>query len=247
MTIDWWTLGIQTVNVGVLIWLLARFFWRPVAAMIEQRRAETQKSLDEAAAQRKEADAALAEIERTRAGFAREREAMLAAAQAAAEAETAARREEAAKQAAAIEASARAAIASERDAAEKAWAERAGRLAVDIAGRLAGRLDGAAVRAAFLDWLVEAIRALPEDKRRAATADGGALEATSATPLDADEQARARQRIAEALGADSPVAFVTDPSLIAGLELRGPHLVVSNSWRADLARILADIGHDGER
>ena len=40
MTIDWWTLGIQTVNVVILIWLLGRFFWRPVAAMIEQRRAD---------------------------------------------------------------------------------------------------------------------------------------------------------------------------------------------------------------
>jgi len=29
MTIDWWTLGIQTVNVVILIWLLERFFWRP--------------------------------------------------------------------------------------------------------------------------------------------------------------------------------------------------------------------------
>jgi F-type H+-transporting ATPase subunit b len=37
MTIDWWTLGIQAVNVIILVWLLARFFWRPVAAMIEQR------------------------------------------------------------------------------------------------------------------------------------------------------------------------------------------------------------------
>ena len=42
MTIDWWTLGIQTVNVIILIWLLGRFFWRPVAAMIEQRRAAAQ-------------------------------------------------------------------------------------------------------------------------------------------------------------------------------------------------------------
>ena len=30
MHIDWWTLALQTVNVLVLIWLLARFFFRPV-------------------------------------------------------------------------------------------------------------------------------------------------------------------------------------------------------------------------
>ena len=42
MTIDWWTLGLQTINVLILIWLLAHFFWRPVAGMIEQRRAAAQ-------------------------------------------------------------------------------------------------------------------------------------------------------------------------------------------------------------
>ena len=34
MTIDWWTLGLQTVNVIALVWLLGRFFWRPLAGMI---------------------------------------------------------------------------------------------------------------------------------------------------------------------------------------------------------------------
>ncbi len=39
MSIDWWTLGFQTVNVAILIWLLGHFFWKPVAAMIEAERA----------------------------------------------------------------------------------------------------------------------------------------------------------------------------------------------------------------
>jgi F-type H+-transporting ATPase subunit b len=248
MTIDWWTLGLQTVNVAVLIWLLGRFFWRPIATMIAERRDTTRQALADVDAQRAQAEAALTEVERTRAGFAREREAILAAAQEAAERETAARREEAAKQAAAIEAAGRAAIESERQAAERAWAERAAHLAVEIAERLAARLDGEAVRAAFLDWLIAAIRALPEEKRRLAVTDGGgAIEAISATPFDASEQERARARIAEALGADPRIAFAADPKLIAGLELKGPHLVVSNSWRADLDHILADIAHDEGR
>jgi F-type H+-transporting ATPase subunit b len=247
MTIDWWTLGLQTVNVGVLIWLLGRFFWRPIAAMIDERRAASRQTLAEAEAKRAEADAALAGIERTRAGFARERDAILAAAREAAEREAAARREEAVREAAVIEAAGRAAVERERQAAEKAWAERAAHLAVEIAERLAARLDGAAVRAAFLDWLIVAIRALPGEERRAASADGVALEATSATPIDPVEQERARKLIGEAFGAEPRIAFKTDPSLIAGLELKGPHLVVSNSWRADLAQILAEIAHDDER
>ena len=80
MTIDWWTIGIQTVNVVILMWLLGKFFWRPVAGMIDQRRIAAQKTLAEADAKRGAAIAALADIEKTRAGFAREREAILGAA-----------------------------------------------------------------------------------------------------------------------------------------------------------------------
>jgi F-type H+-transporting ATPase subunit b len=35
-----------------------------------------------------------------------------------------------------------------------------------------------------------------------------------------------------------------DPTLIAGLELRAPHAVVSNSLHADLDRILLELTHD---
>ncbi len=118
--------------------------------------------------------------------------------------------------------------------AEKAWAERASRLSVDIAERLAARLDGPAVRAAFLSWLLKEIRALPEPVRQAVTADGSALEAVSAIALAPADQERYRERIGEAFGAQPQIVFKTDPALIAGLELHGPHLAVSNSWRADL-------------
>ncbi|MGA2793651.1 MAG: ATPase [Roseiarcus sp.] len=247
MTIDWWTLGVQTVNVLILVWLLGRFFWRPVAAMIEQRRAAAQRILAEAEAKRSQAGAALAEIERTRAGFAQEREAIIAAAREAAEQERAARLAEAANEAASLQQGASAAIDSEKQSADKAWAERASRLAVDVAGRLVARLDGPSVRAAFLEGLIENIRSLPDPARQAMAADGLALEAISATPLDPADQQRCRALIGEALGANPQIAFKSDPALIAGLELRGPHLLVSNSWRADLAQILADLTHDDAR
>ncbi len=126
MTIDWWTLGIQAVNVIILVWLLARFFWRPVAAMIAQRRATAQQILTEAETKRSQAADALAEIERTRAGFEGEREAIIAAAHEAAEKARTTMLAAAAKEAATLETAARTAIEKERDAAEAAW-KRAGR------------------------------------------------------------------------------------------------------------------------
>ncbi|MGA2491551.1 MAG: F0F1 ATP synthase subunit delta [Roseiarcus sp.] len=244
MTIDWWTLGFQAVNVAILIWILARFFWRPLSAMIEQRREAANRMLAEAEAKRGEAEAAVAEAVKARAGFAAEREAILAAAGATAEQESATRRAEADRQAGEIEAAARAAMAAERQAAERAFAERAARLSLEIAGRLAGRLDAAAVRAAFLDGFVAAIRALPDEKRGDA-ASGGNLEVVSAAPLPPDEQAAAQRRIAEAFGGGVEVGFAVDPALVAGLELRGAHLIVANNWRADLDRLKTEIDDVG--
>jgi len=244
VTIDWWTLGFQAVNVLVLVWLLSRFFWRPVAAMIEQRRAAARQMLAEAETKRSQANDALVEIERTRAGFDKEREAIIAAAHRTAQQAREELLASAAKEAAALSAAARAAIERERSAAEKAWAERASRLAIEIAGRLAARLGGAATSAAFLDWLLQEIRLLPDSARSAAAEEGVVLEAISATSIDPADQERYRKLIGEAFKARPHIDFKVDPALIAGLELRGPHLIVNNSWRADLTTILADLARD---
>lgn len=237
MTIDWWTLGIQAVNVSVLVWLLGHFFWRPVAAMIEQRRAAAELALADAAARQTEASAALADNERTRAGFAVERETLLRDARAAAEEERVHLTAMAADEALAI--AARAGSDMERDAlaVDAAWRQKAISLAVDIARRLCAPLSGAALQESFIKRLSEQLASLPEAQRRALSAVGGGLEAISATALNAAEQADCRRRIVDALGFDSSIVFSTQPELLAGVELRSPHLVVGNSWRADLRRI----------
>ena len=241
MTIDWWTLGIQTVNVMILMWLLQRFFWRPVSGMIEQRRAAIDHALAEARSAQSKAEAALAGIAQTRAGFAKERDAILAAARQAAEQAKAQALVEAEKTATAQQEAARAMRAQENADAQSAWCDRAGKMALEIAGRLAARLQGPAVDAAFLEWLLASLRALPAPARQEAAS--AALQAVSASPMPAADQDRVRGLIAEALGGHPEIAFSTDPALIAGLELRGPHFSVANSWRADLNQVLAGLLH----
>jgi len=50
MHIDWWTLGLQTVNAVILIWFLARFLFRPVADAIAGRQEAAGRLLAEAKA-----------------------------------------------------------------------------------------------------------------------------------------------------------------------------------------------------
>lgn len=244
MTINWWTLGFQTVNVVILVWLLGRFFWRPVAAMIEERHAKAQAILADAEAKRTAATAAKADIDKTREGFAKERDAILAGAHETAEKARTARLAEAVKEANALEGAAKAAVEKAAIADRQAWAARSATLAMTIAKRLLARLDSAAVQATFLDWLRKAIGDLPAATRAAMTQPDVALEVSSATTLNTADQERCRQVIDEAFGAQPQIAFKTDPTLIAGLELTGPNVIVSNSWRADLNRILADVSHD---
>lgn len=244
MTIEWWTVALQAVNVIILIWLLARFFWRPVAAMIEQRRLAAQQILAEAETKQKQVNESLSEIEKVRSGFESERVAIVAAAHTAAEQEHKMLLDSAAKEVEELKTSARIGIEKERRATEQLLLERANRLAIEIARRLVSRLDGPAVTAAFLDVLLQEIRRLPEPVRTAMAGDGVVLEAVSATALEPADQERQRQLIADAFGVRPKMTFKEDPALIAGLELHGPHLIIKNSWRADLAKILADLPDD---
>ena len=82
MRIDWWTLALQTVNALVLIWILARFFFRPVANIIAKRQEEANKLLADAAATRQQAADTRAAADQVRAQVNAERDRLIAEAQA---------------------------------------------------------------------------------------------------------------------------------------------------------------------
>ena len=239
MKIDWWTLGFQTVNVLVLMLLLRYFFWAPISGMIAKRQAAAAEILTSSARQQAEAAEAQAEIAKTKAGFAAERDAILATAHDEADRTRTAMLDQAKAHAAALETAAEASIKAGRDAAQHRWEVQSRAFGIDVARRLAGRLEGAAVHAVFLDWLVAAIAALPEAARLAAAGQTEPVDAISATELTSEEQGLATTLIGKAFGEHVNLAFHVDPALIAGLELHGPHLVVSNSWQADLATVQA--------
>jgi len=237
MTFDWWTFGLQAVNVAVLVWLLRRFFWQPVAGIIAQRRAATQTLLGEAADKQAQAAAALAEVAKARQGIAAERDTILTAALAEAEATKAALLQEGKDRVQALRETAKQAIAAETAQAQTDNQRAAATLALGIAQRLAARLTGPAVQAAFLDWLTEAIHALPDRERQAL--QSAELVLVSASKVDAKGQAKLAKALAAALGATLSLSFRTDPALIEGYELRSPHFTLRNSWQADLEQIAA--------
>lgn len=244
MKIDWWTVGLQAINVLILVGLLYRFFWHPVAAVIEKRRKQAHAMLDEAKTKRDEAQAAMLEIDKTRAGFAKERDGILAAARADAEKAKATAAVSAKADAEALRSKVQVEIAKNAASSKKARANEAVALALEIASRLAARLDGPAVETVFLAWLVEGIKNMSPEARHAVGGKDVALSLMSATPLKSPQRAKISKAIAMAFGAKPKITFVVDPTLIAGFEIHSPHFILSNSWKADLATIGKDLRNE---
>src|SRR5271165_2434575 len=165
MHIDWWTLGLQTVNALVLIWLLGHFLFRPVADAIAARQQAAGRLLADAkaakAAAESEQDKAAAEAVR----LADHRSEAFKAVEAEAAAAKSALLMKAQADADQIRAAGKAEIEAGRRAEELAADDRAARLAVDIANKLFDRLPREARIAPFIDGIATGLAKLPEQTR----------------------------------------------------------------------------------
>lgn len=244
MTIDFWGLGLQAVNVLILMWLLSRVFWRPLAAAIANRQAQTRAMIEKAKDAQSKADTVLADVSQTRAGLEAERQSVLNAAKEAAEAASQATLEAAQAKAREIQATAKAAIAHDRTLAGQENEAEACDLAVEIAAKLLARLNGPAVQAQFRAQLLDALSQMSQVDRAALESAADPIEIVSAVDLGADQQP-IRAQVSQAIGGTPELRFATDPKLIAGLELRSPHFVLHNSWQADLDAVRKALRHEG--
>ncbi|MFT3721409.1 F0F1 ATP synthase subunit delta [Pseudorhodoferax sp.] len=238
MRIDWWTLGLQTVNLLVLLWLLGRFLFRPLARIVAERQQAANRLLDDAQAERQKAQAAAtAERDAAAAG----RGALIEQARQDAEAQRAALLEAANEEARQLRAQAEAAIEHLRAEEDQRIGRRASLLATDIAARLMQRLPGPVPVAGFLPGLEQALAALPEAARAALGTPGQPVVLRLAGAPGAGEQAQCADALARALGRRIDFTLQTDPALIAGLRLEAPTAVVDNNLRADVDRIAREL------
>ncbi len=237
MNIDPWTLALQALNALILVWLLGRFLFRPVVAAISARGASIEASFAEVeaarAAVRSDEDAARAAL----AQAARSRDAALG--DVALEVE-ASRRD--AAEAARTERDALLAEAREeaRRLQERAVSDAehdARLLALDLARRLVARLPADARIAGYPERLGQALAAVPATVRERLGVDGHALRVCVPRALDSGEREAIEGALRAALGREPRFELEIEPELVAGLELRAPHLTVGDNLRADLATL----------
>ncbi len=244
MRIDWWTLALQTFNVLVLMLILGRFLFRPVAAIIEERRAAAVKLLADAEAAKQEANAAREAANGEAAQLANTRDEALRQAAAAAERERAAALVAARTEVDQLRVAAEAEIQRERYAEAAAASDRAARLAVEITEKLLNRLPDSARVDGFVGGLADGLASLPAASRDG-LAGGEDARLKAARPLSEEESKSCRDAFAKALGRPLNFVVAVDPDLVAGLELETPHAVVRNSFRADLSRIVEELTRHG--
>ena len=238
MSIDWWTLGLQTINITVLVWLLAHFLFRPVAAIIAERKAFAGRLLDEAeeaktaaCGMREQADGALREIAANRA-------AAIHAAAEEAQTEKSAMLSTAQSEIERLRASADAELAHARKAERRAESERARRLAIDIAAKLLNRLPEGARVAGFVEGLAQAVATLPPETR-ADFGEGALLKVPR--PLTAEEDEFVPPRARERFRTSARSANRSRPRVDSGSRTRKPARLRAQQFprrsRADRNRV----------
>lgn len=244
MTIDWWTLGLQTINFVVLVWILAHYLFRPVSRIIAERQNAAQSVLDQARAMRDQARSAQQAVEAEREATAARRASLIASAEDEAEAEKSRLLDAARADVERLRTAARAELDQMRTTEERALADQASLLAADIAERLLARLPDTARIDGFIEGLASAVADLP-DASRAGIGAEGPVRLRAARALTEQERTRLAQQLRDVLNREVDITIEVDPTLLAGLELDTPHAIVSNHFRADLDHITESLTQDG--
>lgn len=247
MDFDWTTAILEMLNFLVLIWLLQRFFYRPVMAVIDQRRAASERIIGDAQAQQRAADVLKGEYRQRLAQFGRERELAMARLDEEIAAERARRLATVATEAEADRRRRQMLAARETAEREAAMA----RAAVAIAGRFASRflerLAGPEMETRLVDLaLAELQAASPEKLAELATAlrDPAAnIRVVTVHPLDAAHRAAFGAVLGGLAGREVAPQFQQDAALKCGLCLMAGSWVLMANLRDELAFFCGAAAH----
>lgn len=241
MGASYWTIVLQATNFLVLVWLLQRFLYRPVLAVIERRRAISEHALAEAQHMKKAAEEVRRSLDQECVAIVAERDKFLEKAATEAAREREALLETARSEAQTLEAETRRQMENERAEFTATIIAEAAKLAIEIAGRLLASAKPTNPIEPFLDRAAAAIAGMPQSERDRLLLPGEALTLVSARALDENQRSTSVARLAAALGRPVAVSFAESSDLIAGIELRFPRAILRHNWRDDLASALKDL------
>ncbi len=240
MQIDWWTLTLQVVNFLVLVWLLWRFLYRPVRAVIEKRKLVSEQAFDDADKQKGEAEAARQRFEEARDQLAQERQDLLKEIHEESKTERRKILNEARHEADELLETARGSLVKEQETVLAEVREQVAALAVELASSLLRKVGTNASSGVFLEQLDRQLKDMPADERerlqKDLAANSARLTVVTAVPLTPEEQEQWTDLLSACLGQRDKTDFAADPEILGGAELRFPHAVLKFTWADQLRK-----------
>jgi F-type H+-transporting ATPase subunit b len=246
---DWVTAVLEVINFLVLVWLLKRFFYRPVLAVIERRRAASERIIADAEARRREGEALKGEYERRLADAGREHDLAVARLDEEIAGERA-RRLGAVAAEVEVDRQRRQMLAAREAAEHEAGLQReAVAIAARFASRFLDRLAGPELDANLADLALAELEAQAAEKAAALGAalrePGVTVRVVSAYPLDAGRRAAFAAVLGKLAGRRLEPAFSEDAQLKSGVSLIAGSWVLMANLRDELGFFTGSPEHGG--
>ncbi len=221
MLIDWFTVGAQTLNFLILVWLMQRFLYRPVLRAIDARERRIAQGLAEADQKKAEAQKEREEFRSKNEAFERQRAALLGQMAKDVETERLSLLEAARQAADTMSAKRMETLRGEARELRLAIGLRAQQEVFAIARKTLADLAATGLEERVVEVFIRQLRASGDLARAELTAAAGADPVLVRTAFDLPEARRAELKgvFDEMAAADVPVRFEAAPDLVSGIDL----------------------------
>lgn len=241
MLFDWFTVGAQTLNFLVLVWLMKRFLYKPILDAIDAREKRIALALADAALRQVAAKKERDEFHQKNEDFDRQRNELLGQAKDEAKAERQRLQGEARQVADTLRTKKQDALTSELQTLHQDIARRSREEVFAIAQKVLTDLAGTTLEsrmgAVFTRRLLELDNAAKTGLAEALKTSSNTVRVRSAFELPAAQRAAIQSALNETFSGEIQIQFDTTPDLISGIELS------ANGWKVawNIADFLASL------
>lgn len=223
MLIDWFTVGAQTLNFLILVWLMQRFLYRPILRAIDAREKIVAQRLAEGDLKKAEALKEREEFRNKNEAFDRQRAALLSQVTKEAESEHVRLLSEARKAADDLSVKRMETLRSEARTLRQSIGQRAQQEVFAIARKTLADLAGASLEERMADVFVRHLRALNDEEKEELKSTfktgSGTVVVRSAFDLPEAQRASIEDLVKDLIAAGTPIRFETAPDLVSGIDL----------------------------
>ena len=218
MLIDWFTVGAQAINFLILVWLLRRYLYKPVLAVIDARERKVAARIADAETQETKARAAGEELRKRNAAFDGDRAALMQKSVEEGAAERQRLIEAARQDSQLLRVKMTQSLAAERVELGRQLSLRTQAEVFSLTRKALSELAGVGLEERMMEVAIDRLGALPAQQRLALIGTRAVLVRSAGDPSPA-ARTKLEAAIREHFGANVVVRFEIAPELVCGLEL----------------------------